>query len=146
MCCRHRDRDTCGMWNTSTWFSSTWVACFHMQWPGVSSDTCCTCRYKPHRGCCGWQTGNVWGSVLPHTAKKEVRLLGWGCPVVADELQAEFIYEHVEGAKVVAGTRAGSLRIHDYVGNIHGPNEELHEETARPGVMVSCSCSWFPCT
>ena len=47
--------------------------------------------------------------VLSHALqRKEVGLLGPGfvavdcCAVVADELQAEFIYEHVEGAKAVA--------------------------------------------
>ena len=49
--------------------------------------------------------------VLSHALQtKEVGLLGPGftsvdcCAVVANELQAEVIYEHVEGAKVVAGT------------------------------------------
>ena len=50
----------------------------------------------------------TFGVVLSHTLQmKEVCLLGLGfmgmecCAVIADELQAEFIYEHVEGAKVV---------------------------------------------
>ena len=57
--------------------------------------------------------------------------------VVANELQAKFIYEHVEGAKVVAGTRVGSVGIHDYVGVVHSPNKELHEEPAWPAVVPS---------
>ena len=61
----------------------------------------------------------AFGVVLSHALQtKEVRLLGPGfaavdcCEVVADELQAEFIYEHVEGAKAVAGTGVGSVGIH----------------------------------
>ena len=75
--------------------------------------------------------------------KKEVGLLGPGfavvdcCVVVADELQAEFIYEHVEGEKAVAGTRVGSVGIHAYVGIVGRPDEELHEEPARPAVVAS---------
>ena len=74
---------------------------------------------------------------------KEVGLLGPGfaavdcCAVVADELQAEFIYEHVEGAKVVAGTGVRSVGIHDDVGVVGGPDEKLHEEPARPAVVSS---------
>ena len=62
--------------------------------------------------------GGSWGMfglVLSHTLHmKEVWLLGLGlmavdcCVVFTDELQAEFIYEHVEGAKVVAGMRVRS--------------------------------------
>ena len=75
MCCQHRDRDTCGMWNTRTWFSSACGACFHMRWPGVSSGTCCTWCNKPRRGCWRWQLG-TFGVVLSHTLQtKEVRLL-----------------------------------------------------------------------
>ena len=87
---------------------------------------------------------------------KEVRLLGPGfaavdcCAVVADELQAEFIYEHVpvemhvfhissnvEGAKAVAGTGVRSVRIHDDVGVVGGPDEKLREEPAQPAVVAS---------
>ena len=59
------------------------------------------------------------------------------CVVVANELQAKFIYEHVEGAKAVAGTRVGSVGIHDYVGVVHSPNKELHEEPEWPAVVAS---------
>ena len=59
------------------------------------------------------------------------------CAVVADEPQAEFIYEHVEGAKAMAGTRVGYVAIHDDVGNIRGQSEELQKEPARPAVMAS---------
>ena len=70
--------------------------------------------------------------------------------VVADELQAEFIYEPVECAKVVSGTGVGS--INSYVGIVCGPNEELHEESEWPAVVASrlvqacksshsCSCT-----
>ena len=83
------------------------------------------------------------GVVLSHTLQtKEVALLRPGflavncCEVVTDELQAEFIYEHVEGAKAVAGMRVGSVGIRDYVGVVRGPDEELHE--ARPAVVASC--------
>ena len=83
--------------------------------------------------------------VLSHALQtKEVGLLGPGfagvdcCVVVADELQAEFIYEHVEGAKAVAGTGMGSVGIHDNVGVVRGPDEKLHEEPARPAVVASC--------
>ena len=59
------------------------------------------------------------------------------CAVVADELQAEFIYEHVEGAKAVAGTRVRSVGIHDDVGIVGSPDKKLHEEPARPAVVAS---------
>ena len=59
------------------------------------------------------------------------------CAVVADELQAEFIYEHVEGAKAVAGPGVRSVGIHDDVGVVGGPDEKLHEEPARPAVVAS---------
>ena len=143
MCCRHGDRGTCGMWNTRTWSSSACGACFRRRWPGVSSGTCCTWRNRPHRGCCRWRPGNVRGGVVPRPAKKRGRLLGPGfaavdcCAVVADELQAEFIYEHVEGAKAVAGTRVGSVGIHDNVGVVHGTDEDFHEQPARPAVVAS---------
>ena len=86
----------------------------------------------------------TFGVVLSHALQtKEVGLLGPGfaavdcCAVAADELQAEFIYEHVEGAKAVAGTRVGSVGIHDDVGVVRGPDEELHEQPVRPAVVAS---------
>ena len=85
----------------------------------------------------------TFGVVLSHALQtKEVGLLGPGftavdCAVVADELQAEFIYEHVEGSKAVAGTRVGSVGIHDNVSVVRGPDEELHEQPARPAVVAS---------
>ena len=45
----NRGTGTCGMWNTRTLFSSACGACFHTQWLGLSSDTCCTWCNKPHR-------------------------------------------------------------------------------------------------
>ena len=82
----------------------------------------------------------AFGVVLSHTLQmKEVGLLGQGfrevhcCVIVANELQAEFIYEHVEGAKAVAGTVVMSVSIHDYVGVVCGPDEKLHE----PAVLAS---------
>ena len=52
----------------------------------------------------------TFGVVLSHALQtKEDKLLGPDfmavdcCAVVANELQAEFIYKHVEGAKAVAG-------------------------------------------
>ena len=86
----------------------------------------------------------TFGVVLSHALQtKEVGLLGPGfaavdcCAVVANELQAEFIYEHVEGAKEVAGTGVRSVGIHDDVGVVGGPDEKLHEEPARPAVVAS---------
>ena len=134
MCCRHRDRGTCGTWSTRMWSSSACGVCFRRQWAGVSSGTCCTWRNKPRRSCCRWRPGNVQGGVVPRPATKEVGLLGPGftaedcCAVVTDELQAEFIYEHVEGAKAVGGMGVGSVGIHDNVGVVRGPDEKLHEE------------------
>ena len=109
------------MWNTRTWFSSACGACFCTWWLSVTSDsTCCTWRNKPPRCCSLWWPGNVWDGVVPHP-----------------ESVAEFIKEHVGGAKVVAGTRLGSVGIHDYVGIVRSQNEELHEEPARPAVVAS---------
>ena len=86
----------------------------------------------------------TFGVVLSHALQtKEVRLLGPGfvavdcCSVVADELQAELIYKHVEGAKAVAGTGVRSVGIHDDVGIVGSPDEKLHEEPARPAVVAS---------
>ena len=86
--------------------------------------------------------------VLSHALQmEEVGLLGLGfmavdcCAVVADELQAEFIYEHVEGAKALASTGVGSVGIHNNVGIVGGPDEKLHEEPVRPAVVASPSCS-----
>ena len=86
----------------------------------------------------------TFGVVLSHALQtKEVGLLGPGfaavdcCAVVADELQAEFIYEHVEGAKAVAGMRVGAVGIHDNVGVVCCPDEELHEQPERPAVVAS---------
>ena len=59
------------------------------------------------------------------------------CAVVANELQAEFIYEHVEGVKAVAGMGVGSVGIHDNVGIVRGADKKLHEEPARPAVVAS---------
>ena len=82
--------------------------------------------------------------VLSHALQtKKVGLLGPGftaldcCAVVANVLQAEFSYEHVEGAKAVAGTRVRSVGIHDDVGVVGGPDKKLHEEPARPAVVAS---------
>ena len=58
------------------------------------------------------------------------------CAVVAEELQAEFIYEHVEGAKAVAGMGVGSVGFHDNVGIVCGPDEKLHEEPAQQVVVA----------
>ena len=90
--------------------------------------------------------GGGWGTfwvVLSNALQTKVGLLGPGfaavdcCAVVADELQAEFMYEHVEGAKAVAGTGVGSLGIHDNVGVVRCQDEKLHEEPARPAVVAS---------
>ena len=143
MCFRHADRGTCGTWSTRKWSSSACGACFRRQWPGVSSGTCCTWHNRPCRGCCLLWPGNVRGGVVPHPANKGGRTAGLGfaavdcCAVVADELQAEFIYEHVEGAKAVAGPRVRSVGIHEDVGIVGGPDEKLHEEPAQPAVVAS---------
>ena len=138
MCCRHVDRGTCGTWSTRTWSSSACGACFRRLWPGVSSGTCCTWHNKPEVVAGG-------GRGMFHALQtKEVGLLGPGfvavdcCAVVADELQAEFIYEHVEGAKAVGGMRVRSVEMHDDVGIVGGPDEKLHEEPAQPAVVASC--------
>ena len=59
------------------------------------------------------------------------------CAAVTDELQAELIYEYVEGVKAVAGTEVGSVGVHDNVGVARSPNEKLHEEPALPAVVAS---------
>ena len=126
MCCRHGNRGNCVMWNTRTWSSFACGACFHMRWPGVSSDTCCTWRNKPRRGCCRWRLGNIWGGVVPWPANEGGRTAGtWlrGDGLLGGTHQqaaAEFIYEHVEGAKAVAGIGVGSIGIHDNVGVVRG--------------------------
>ena len=86
----------------------------------------------------------TFGVVLSHALQmKEVGLLGPGfaavdcCAVVTDDLQAEFIYEHVEGAKAVTSMGVGSVGIHDNVGIVGGPDKKLHEEPARPAVVAS---------
>ena len=86
----------------------------------------------------------TFGVVLSHALQmKEVGLLGPGfaavdcCAVVADEMQAEFIYEDVEGAKAVAGRGVRSVGIHDDIGVVGAPDEKLHEEPAWPAVVAS---------
>ena len=104
----------------------------------ASSDTCCTLHNKPHRGCCRWPPGNIQCGVVPHFANEGGLTAGPVdcCAVVANELQAEFIYEHVEGAKAVAGMRVGSVGIHNDVGVVHGPNKELHDKPVRQVVAA----------
>ena len=88
----------------------------------------------------------TFGVVLSHALQtEEVGLLGPGftavdcCAVVTDELQAQFIYEHVEGAKAVAGPGVRSVGIHDDVGVVGGPDEKLHEEPEEyPEAEHSC--------
>ena len=144
MCCRHADRGTCGTWSTRTWSSCACGACFRRRWPGVSSGTCCILGATDHAEVVACGGRGTFGVVLSHALQtKEVGLLGPGfaavdcCAVVADELQAEFIYEHVEGAKGVAGPGVRSVGIHDDVGIVGGPDEKLHEEPARPAVVAS---------
>ena len=57
--------------------------------------------------------------------------------VVAHELQAEFIYKDMEGAKAVAGTGVGSVGIHDDGGIVCHSNQEIHELPARQAVEVA---------
>ena len=132
MCCQHRDRDTCGMWNTRTWFSSACGACSHMRWPGVSSDTFCTWHNKPHRGCCQWRPGNTQDGVVNTLQTKEARLLCSSCRLAAGR-----VHLRTCGRCESGGMRVGSVGIHDYVGIVYSPNEELHEEPARPAVVGS---------
>ena len=54
--------------------------------------------------------GGGWGTLSHALQTKEVGL------------QAGFIYEHVEGAKAVAGTGVGSVEIHDNVGVLRSPD------------------------
>ena len=54
------------------------------------------------------------------------------CEVVTDKLQAEFIYENVEGAKAVASMGVGSLGILEEVGVIC----RLKEEPSQPAVVA----------
>ena len=60
-----------------------------------------------------------------------------------DDLQAEFIYEHVEGAKAVADTRVGSVGIHDYVGVVRGQArnliKSLHSQQQYSLVLFRCA-------
>ena len=80
----------------------------------------------------------TFGVVLSHPLQtKEVGLLGPGFAAV-DCCVVEFIYEHVEGAKVVASTGVGSVGIHDNVGVVCGPDEKPHEDPAWPAVVASC--------
>ena len=130
------DRGTCGTWSTRTWSSSACGAGFSRRWLGVSSGICSgTWRNKPRRGCCRWWPRNVRGGFVPRPANEGGRTAGPG--LRGGGLQAEFIYEHVEGAKAVAGTGVRSVGIHDDVGVVGGPDEKLHEEPVRPAVVAS---------
>ena len=142
MCCRHGDRGTCGTWSTRTWSSSACGASFRRRWRVFLQVLVVLDATNNTEVVVGGPRG-TFGVVLSHALQtKEVGLLGPGfpamdcCAVVADELQAEFIYEHVEGAKVVASTGVGSVGIHDNVGVVGGPDEKLHEEPARPAVVA----------
>ena len=140
MCCRHVDRGTCGNWSTRTWSSSACGACFRRRWPGFLQVLVVLGATDQAEVVAGGGQG-TFGVVLSNALQtKEVGLLGPGFAAVdccADELQAEFIYEHLEGAKAVAGTRVRSVGIHDDVGVVGGLHEKLHEEPARPAVVAS---------
>ena len=143
MCCRHRDRGTCGLWNTRTWSSSGCGACFRRRWPGVSSGTtCCTWRNRPCRGCCRWRRGNVRGGVVPRPANEGGRTAGPGFRVRllcgSRRRAAGRVHLRTCGRCESGGpTRVGSVGIHDNVGVVRGPDEELHEQPARPAVVAS---------
>ena len=143
MCCRHGDRVTCGTWSTRTWSSSV---CGQVSVGGgrVFHQVLVVLGATNHAEVVAGGGRGTFRVVLSHALqKKEVGLLGPGFAavdcyaVVADELQAEFIYKHVEGAKAVAGTGVRSVGIHDDVGIVGGPDKKLHEEPARPAVVAS---------
>ena len=123
MCCQHRDRGTCGTWNTRTWSSSACGACFPGRWPGVSSGTCCTWRNKPRRGCCWWRPGNVRGGVVPRPANEGGRTAGprrrGGGLLCGSRLRASGrVHLRTCGrCESGAGTRVRSVGIHDDVGS-----------------------------
>ena len=77
---------------------------------------------KPCRGFCRWQHPAYGVGVTAGPVLHGGRLL---CG------------RSVEGAKAVVGMRLGSVGIHDDVGIVRGPNEELHEEPAWAAVVVS---------
>ena len=118
MCYWHAARGTCGMWNTRTCFSSmlwgmflyTVAWCFFKYLLYLAQQT--TQRLLPVA------TGECLGWCCSHTLHMtEVSLLDPAkavdcCAIVSNELQAEFIYEYVEGAKVVARRRVGCVTIH----------------------------------
>ena len=131
------------MWKTRTWSSSAWG---HVSVGGgrVFLQILVVFGATDHAEVVVGGGRGTFGVVLSHALQtKEVGLLGPGftamdcCAVVADELQAEFIYKYVEGAKAVAGMRVGSVGIHDNVGVVRSPDEELHEENAWPAVVAS---------
>ena len=100
MCCRHGDRDTCVMC-----FVRHVSECFGRVFLWVLVVLGATNHTEVVAGG-GRETLEV---VLSHTLQtNEVGLLGPGvtavdcCAVVADELQAGFIYKHVKGVKAVA--------------------------------------------
>ena len=143
MSCRHGDRGTCGMWNTRMWSSS---ACGHVSVCGglVFLQVLVVLGTTDHAEVVAGGGQGTFGVVLSHALQtKEIGLLSLGfaavdcCAVVADDLQAEFIYEHVEGAKAVANTRVGSVGIHDNIFIVRGQDEKLHEEPSRPAVVAS---------
>ena len=91
--------------------------------------------------------------VLSHTLQtKEVRLLGPGftavdcCGLVTDELQAEFIYKHVEGAKAVAHTGVVSRLVQswDLVVLVHGSHVPETRGKVKSGGPHGSGVSWWP--
>ena len=90
---------------------------------------------------------------LPGNAEGVVsRVASWLDCVFTDGLQAEFIYEHLEGVQAVAGTGDGNVGTNVDVGVIDGPNEKPCGAARGSGVL-SCSrrrsgysCLRFPCT
>ena len=91
----------------------------------------------------GGGRGMFWVVVSHALQTKEVGLLGPGlhgsgmlCSIRRSSCR-QFIYEHVEDAKAVAGMGVGSVGIHDNVGVVHGPDQKLHEEPALPAVVAS---------
>ena len=132
MSCRHGDRGTCGMWNTRTWSSS---ACGHVSIcrGRVFLQVLVVLGATDHAKVVAGGGQGTFGVVLLSLGFAAVDC----CAVVADELQAEFIYEHVEGAKAVADTGVGSVGIHDNVGVVRGQDEKLHEEPSWPAVVAS---------
>ena len=123
MCCRHRDRGTCGMWNTRTLSSSacrTFVSVCSVR---VFLQVLVVLSATNHTEVDAGGSQGTFGVVLSHALQtKEVRLLGPG-------------FAEVDCCAVV--TAAGRVHLRTRVrcksgGRLmSGPRRKTHEETAR---------------